>query len=84
MHRNLPDRPPRYRVMSWYGARPGFGMSTNERHIVEHRVQPSEVEEVLTNGRADIETRIDVRSERNEFQRWDTETGRVLFVAWTP
>ena len=57
----------------------------NESHIAAHHVEPHEVEEILANEPIHIETRIDTQSgEERVLELGHTNTGRVLFVAWTP
>jgi uncharacterized DUF497 family protein len=57
----------------------------NEGHVAVHRVEPTEVEEVLENDPLRIETRTDPRSrEERVLELGHTNTGRILFVAWTP
>ena len=57
----------------------------NIGHIAAHGVEPSEVEEVLTNDPIRIETRVDSRSGEDRFlELGHTGDDRVLFVAWTP
>jgi uncharacterized DUF497 family protein len=57
----------------------------NRGHIAAHRVEPHEVEEVLTNDPIHIETRNDTGSgEERILEPGHTDRGRVLFVAWTP
>jgi uncharacterized protein len=57
----------------------------NEGHVAVHRVEPTEVEEVLANDPIRIETRTDPRSgEERVLELGHTNTGRILFVAWTP
>jgi uncharacterized DUF497 family protein len=57
----------------------------NKGHIAAHHVEPHEVEEVLANEPVYIETRIDTQSgEERVLELGHTNTGRVLFVAWTP
>jgi uncharacterized DUF497 family protein len=63
----------------------------NRGHIAAHHVEPSlisdhyGVEEVLANDPVYIETRIDPQSgEERVLELGHTNTGRVLFVAWTP
>ena len=58
--------------------------SHNEAHIALHKVLPREFEEVLRNGPVYIETRIDDESgEERVLEIGHTNSGRVLFVAWT-
>jgi predicted DNA binding CopG/RHH family protein/uncharacterized DUF497 family protein len=57
----------------------------NLGHIAAHRVEPHEVEEVLANEPIYVETRTDSQSgEERVLELGHTNTGRVLFVAWTP
>jgi uncharacterized DUF497 family protein len=57
----------------------------NEGHVAAHHVEPHEVEEALANEPIYIETRIDTQSgEERVLELGHTNTGRVLFVAWTP
>src|SRR5580692_9003349 len=57
----------------------------NEGHVAAHRVQPTEVEEVLANDPIRIETRMDARSgEERVLELGHTNSGRILFVVWTP
>jgi uncharacterized DUF497 family protein len=57
------------------------GMST----VAAHRVETSEVEEVLANDPIRIETRKDTRSgEERILELGHTNAGRVLFVGWSP
>jgi uncharacterized DUF497 family protein len=57
----------------------------NKGHVAAHRVEPTEVEEVLANDPIYIETRIDSRSgEERVLELGHTNAGRILFVAWTP
>jgi uncharacterized DUF497 family protein len=56
----------------------------NKGHIAAHQVEPHEVEEVLANESIFIETRIDTESgEERTLELGHTNSGRVLFVAWT-
>jgi uncharacterized DUF497 family protein len=57
----------------------------NQGHLAAHRVEPTEVEEVLANDPIRVETRMDARSgEERVLELGHTNTGRILFVAWTP
>ncbi len=57
----------------------------NEGHLAAHRVEPAEVEEVLSNDPVHVETRTDARSgEERVLELGHTNAGRILFVAWTP
>jgi len=57
----------------------------NKGHVAAHRVEPAEVEEVLANDPIHVETRMDARSgEERVLEPGHTDTGRILFVAWTP
>lgn len=57
----------------------------NRGHVAAHQVEPPEVEEVLANKPIHIETRVDARSgEERVLELGHTNTGRILFVAWTP
>jgi uncharacterized DUF497 family protein len=53
--------------------------------VAAHQVEPPEVEEVLANNPIHIETRVGARSgEERVLELGHTNTGRILFVAWTP
>jgi uncharacterized DUF497 family protein len=57
----------------------------NQGHLAAHRVESTEVEEVLANYPIHIETRTDARSgEARILELGHTNAGRILFVAWTP
>ncbi len=58
----------------------------NRGHVARrYQVEPPEVEEVLANKPIHIETRVDARSgEERVLELGHTNTGRILFVAWTP
>ena len=56
----------------------------NEGHVAAHRVEPTEVEEVLANDPIHLETRTDARSGESAFSSWDTPIPAAFFLAWTP
>jgi uncharacterized DUF497 family protein len=57
----------------------------NQGHLAAHHVEPTELEEVPANDPIRVETRTDARSgEERILELGHTDSGRILFVAWTP